>query len=86
MKLSVLVKPRAKKSVVVSFVDDVLAVRVAAFPYKGASNKELLRTLSSFFSISPSQISIVSGFKSKVKILEFNCKDEILNLALKKLL
>ena len=86
MRILVSVKPRSKKSEVLSFELGVLSVKVAAIPYKGASNLELIKILSEFIGIPKSQIAIVSGFKSKVKTLELDCSSNKLNLALKKLL
>jgi hypothetical protein len=86
LKILVSVKPRSKKSEVLSFESGVLFVKVGAIPHKGASNIELIKTLSEFIGIPKSKIAIVGGFKSKVKTLELDCSSNKLNLALKKLL
>ena len=86
MKISILVKPRSKESKIVSYDGKILTVKVAAIPHKGASNVELIRVLSDFFRISASKISIVSGFKSKIKSVQIDGSENNLNLVLKKLL
>lgn len=85
MNISVRVKPRARKSEVISYEDDILTVRVAAIPHKQQSNKELIRVLSDFFDIPKSSISI-AGRKSKIKILHIDRKTEDITGRLKKLL
>ncbi len=86
LKLLVSVKPRSKKSEVLSYNSGVLYVKVAAIPIKGASNLELIRTVSLFVDVPKSKITIIRGHKSKIKTLEINCSSNKLNLALKKLL
>jgi len=58
MKIKVSVKPRSLLSEVVSFEDNILYVKIAAIPHKGKSNTELIKTLSTFFKIPKSKISI----------------------------
>lgn len=67
--------PNAKKSEVLGEESDLfggktLRVKVAAPPIEGRANKELIKILSDYFSVSKSKISIVSGEKSKNKIVE----------------
>ena len=81
-----LVKPRAKKSEVISYNGEILTVKVSAIPHKGASNIELIRVLSKFFLVPTSKITIVSGLKSKYKVINVESSENKLNLALKKLL
>ena len=49
--------------------DGHLEVFVAAKPKKGEANAELLKYLASFFEISISSLSIVSGHKSRNKVI-----------------
>ena len=85
MKLSVLVKPRAKKSEVISYDNNILTVKVAAIPHKQQSNKELIKVLSGFFSVPKSNISILPR-RGKIKIINIESKSETIALGLKKLL
>ena len=86
MKLKVLVKPRSNKSEILSYKEELQIVRVAAIPHNQESNKELIRTLSDFFNVSKSKISIVAGHKSKTKTLAIDAETEIVVEHLKKLL
>lgn len=65
------VKPRASKSRVLGYKDDLLEVAVAAPPVDGAANEELVRTLADHFEVPKSTIEIVSGQGSRVKLVRF---------------
>lgn len=67
--LRVRVKPRASKSRVIGYKDDVLEVAVAAPPVDGEANEELVRTLAAHFDVPKSTIAIVSGHGSRVKLV-----------------
>jgi uncharacterized protein YggU (UPF0235/DUF167 family) len=60
-------------------------VKIAAIPHKGKSNLELIKTLSIFFKISKSKISILKGSKSKIKELNLDDEQKVI-VGLKKLL
>ncbi|MEL0080366.1 MAG: DUF167 domain-containing protein [bacterium] len=85
MKIRVSVKPRSLLSKVVSFEGNMLYVNVKAIPYKGKSNLELIKTLSTFFKIPKSKISILKGSKSKIKELDLDDEQKVI-VGLKKLL
>ncbi|MDD5731619.1 MAG: DUF167 domain-containing protein [Patescibacteria group bacterium] len=75
MKISVHLTPNAKKSEILGEQDDlfggkVLRVKVAAPPIEGKANKELINILSEHFDVPKSKISILSGEKSRNKIVE----------------
>ena len=65
------VKPRASKSRVLGYKDNLLEVAVAAPPVDGAANEELVRTLAAHFEVPKSTIEIVSGQGSRVKLVRF---------------
>ena len=75
MKINVHITPNAKKSEVMGndcnlFGEETLRVKVSAPPVDGKANKELFNILSKHFDVSKSKISIVSGEKSRNKIIE----------------
>jgi len=75
MKINVHINPNAKKSEVLGeeldlFGGKTLKVKVAAPPIEGKANKELVKILSKHFNVPKSKISIVSGDKSRNKIIE----------------
>lgn len=67
--LKVRVVPRASRSEVVGDYDGGIKVRLAAPPVGGKANEELIRLLSKVFSVSRSNIAIVSGRSSKIKFV-----------------
>ncbi len=72
MKFKVTVKPNARKNEVVKSEDGGLIVRVAVPPIEGRANEMVIELLADHFKTSKRSISILSGFKSKFKIVEFN--------------
>ncbi len=55
------------------FIDvcgDKISIGLSSKPVKGEANRELIRKLAKHFKISTSRIIIVSGSKSKNKIVE----------------
>jgi uncharacterized protein (TIGR00251 family) len=69
MKISVRVKPNMKEEKVEK-VDKVFAVYVKEPAKEGRANKSVVELLSKYFKIPKSKIVILSGMKSKQKIIE----------------
>jgi uncharacterized protein (TIGR00251 family) len=69
MKISVRVKPNMKEEKVEK-VDNVFAVYVKEPAKEGRANKAVVELLSKYFKIPKSKIVILSGMKSKQKIIE----------------
>lgn len=70
MKIFVRVKPKAKEDRV-ERVDDVnFKVWVKEPAEKGRANQAVLKTLADYFSVSQSNIRIISGATSRLKIIE----------------
>jgi len=57
-------KPSVKKE------NDTYVVRVDAPPTKGRANKRLIEILAEYFGVKKSRIRIISGEKSREKIVE----------------
>ena len=83
MKINVKITPNAKKSEILSEEADLsrfaeprrvggkyLRVKVAAPPIEGKANRELINILSKHFGVSKNKVTIVSGEKSRNKIVE----------------
>jgi len=58
-----------KKQFRLNWKENVLYVEIKSNPEKGKANKEIVKELKKFFE---SEIKIISGFKSKEKIVEIN--------------
>ena len=69
------VTPNARKTAVGEFEEDprygkLLRVRIQSPPSDGKANKELILTLAKHFGVKRREISIVSGQKSRLKVVE----------------
>ena len=70
MKYSVLVKPKSKLESVEIIDSRKLVAKINAVPTKGEANLKLIEVLAKYFKVPKSNIRIVSGHKSKNKIIE----------------
>ena len=69
VRLRIHVIPQSQKSEVVGIQDDALKVKIAAPPVEGRANAACIRFLSDILGVRKNQISIVSGHKSRDKIV-----------------
>ncbi len=69
-QLKVRVIPNASRDEVVGLVDDVLKVKLQAVPEGGRANKSLCALLARHFGCRPREIRILSGEKSRLKVVE----------------
>ena len=69
MKIFVRVRPNAREERV-DKIGDILTVYVKEPPKENKANRRLINLLSEYFKVPKSQIFIVSGMKSKQKIIE----------------
>jgi uncharacterized protein (TIGR00251 family) len=68
--LRVIVKPNSKKKELIEEIgENAITINLENTAQKGKANSELLKRLSRIFEISTSEISIVSGHKSREKVL-----------------
>ena len=70
MRYTVTVKPKKSISSVEVADQNHLIVSVKEPPVDGRANSGVIITLARHFNISPNRINIVSGFNSRVKIVE----------------
>lgn len=69
MKISVEVKPNARVNIVEEIGKNQFLVKVKAPPKENKANMELIETLSEYFKIPKSQITILTGLKSSRKVV-----------------
>ena len=69
MKIQVRVKPNSKTEGV-SREGDSFIVQVKEPPKEGRANRAVIKLLAEHFGVPQSQVKILSGFKSKNKIIE----------------
>lgn len=70
MKIFLKVKTKAKIKKLIKIDETHYVISVSSPPEKGKANKEILKTLAKYFNMTISKIIIVSGEKSKEKIIE----------------
>lgn len=70
MKISVKAKTKSKKEYIRKIDEYNFIVAVKEIPEKGKANEAIKDALSKYFKKSRSDINIVSGRKSKLKIIE----------------
>lgn len=71
MKLSVTIKPNSKQEKVEK-TEGGYIVYVKEPPVEGKANKAVIKLLSEYFGVPKSQITILSGMRSKQKVIEIN--------------
>ncbi len=69
MRVRVIVRPNSKRDGVTK-EGDVLIVSVTDPPRKGKANRKVIELLASYFKVKRSQVSIISGYKSREKVVE----------------
>jgi uncharacterized protein (TIGR00251 family) len=69
VSIPVRVQPNAARSEVVGFADGVLQVRVAAPPFKGKANRELVDFLGQVLRVGKSRVVILKGHTVRNKII-----------------
>lgn len=70
MKIQVIVHPNAKKSRIEQDMLDTIHVYVNQPPLEGKANKAVIDSLAEYFNVKKNCIRIVSGEKSKYKLIE----------------
>jgi len=70
VRLTVNVKPRSREDKLIVEPDGTITLRVIAPPVKGQANRMVVRFLAKRLGKSKSQVRIVAGFRSNVKIVE----------------
>lgn len=74
-KLHIDVKTNSKRQEIIN-VENYLIVHVKAKPIKNKANNELINFLKNKLKIASNQIEILSGFKSKNKIVQITFHEE----------
>ncbi|MEY2929848.1 MAG: hypothetical protein RL033_597 [Pseudomonadota bacterium] len=72
VRVEVEVKVRASKSRVLGIKAGKLSVALAAAPVDGAANQELIDTLAEHFALPRRQVRLVSGERSRRKLVELS--------------
>ena len=69
-RIRIYVKPRSSREAIEGWQDGALVVRLNAPPVEGAANEALVRFLARQLGISRSSVRVVSGEKSRRKVVQ----------------
>ena len=69
MKIQVKVKPNSKTDEV-SQQGDSFIIKVKVPPKEGKANQAVIKLLAEYFGVPQSQVRIISGFRSRNKVIE----------------
>ena len=72
MKINITAKPASKKAYIKKVGENEYIISVKEPPVKGLANLSIIATLSDYFKIPARYIRIVSGYKSRNKIIEID--------------
>ncbi|MEN6520688.1 MAG: DUF167 domain-containing protein [Armatimonadota bacterium] len=75
-RLKVRVTPRGSKEMVIGWREDTLVVKLTAPPVEGAANRACVEFLAKSLGVKRSQVTLVSGEKSRDKLFEIDGLDE----------
>jgi hypothetical protein len=70
MTITVKIIPNAKKTEVVGWEGKALKIRISAPAIEGKANKELIRFLAELCDCSQSEVEIIKGQTSKIKVVD----------------
>lgn len=77
MHLTIIAKPKKKQEKIIQINPTTYAVSVKEPPVNGRANEAIIKSLTRYFSISPSEITLVSGHTTKIKV--FDVPDHLKN-------
>lgn len=69
-RITIRVVPNAKTTEVVGRENDAWKIRLSAPPIEGRANEALIEFLAEKLDLSPSEIEVVRGLTSKIKLVE----------------
>lgn len=84
MILTLKATPKASKTTIKRFKNEILYVAVAAPAEKGEANEALVRFLAKHFKIPPGEIQILSGKAGRIKKIKLPLADEVFKKLLEK--
>jgi uncharacterized protein len=83
MILTIKVKPKSKANELIYALSGTITVRITAAPESGKANDQLIKFLASIFETLQKNIEIISGKKSRNKIVKIRLPEEVVMKMLK---
>lgn len=72
MKIIIKAKPGSREDRIEKTGENNYTISVKAPPVDGKANAAIIKLLAEYFDISPSLIEIVSGYMSRIKVIQIN--------------
>ncbi len=69
VQFSAIIQPRASRNKIIGLYDNFVKIQLTSPPVDGAANKMCIKFLAKILSVSPSQITIVSGLQGRKKVI-----------------
>lgn len=70
IQFKIKVQPRASRNEITGWQGEALKIRLTAPPVEGEANEACLKFLAACFNVSRKQVNLVSGLKSRNKVIE----------------
>ena len=70
MKIRVRVHTNSRTKSIEKDTNEVLQIYIGQRPIEGKANEEVIKMIAEYFKVKPNRVFIISGKKSKVKIVE----------------
>lgn len=77
----VYLQPKSSKNEIVGPYRDGIKIRITAPPIEGKANQALIRLLAKEFSVTPSQVQIIKGHRSREKTLSISGSKNLVGLS-----
>ena len=74
--ISINLTPNASKDEILGYCDEYVKIKISAPPNENKANKKLIIFLSNFFNVPKSDVSMISGDKSRLKRIAVKNIDE----------
>lgn len=71
MKIFVTAKPNAGEDKIEKIDETHFIISVKEPPIQGRANRAISKVLAQFFDLPPSQVQLVSGYSSKLKVFKY---------------
>lgn len=76
VSISVRLTPNASKDGILGYCDEYVKIKISAPPNENKANKKLISFISDFFNVAKSDVSMISGDKSRLKRIAVKNIDE----------
>lgn len=78
IKFSICVVPKSSKNLLSVMEDGIIKLKINASPIEGKANEACVKYIADILGIAKSKVKIISGFKSKTKLIEIDGDSEVL--------